>query len=117
MHQSQSGERLLYRLAAKEPARVLEYSKPLRRRRLHRLIEHAGEHAALAHLAADLQLTFVAQQNVFNNGQSQAGPTRTAIAAGFDPVEALREVGNVFTLKTRSVVLYRDVILDRKSTR
>src|SRR5690625_6048044 len=101
MHQSQSGERLLYRLAAKEPARAHEYSKPLRRRRLHSLIEHAGEHATLAHLAADLQLTFVAQQKVFNNGQSQAGPTRDRKSTRLNSSHVASSYA-VFCLKTKS---------------
>src|SRR5690554_213498 len=112
MQQSQSGEPPLYRLTTKEPVSAGEPRTPvLSQRLLHRLTEYTGKHAALAQLAADLQLALVSQQNVLNNRQSQTGTAGTAVAAGFDPVETLCEVGDVFAFKARTVILHRDMNL------
>src|SRR5690606_36913506 len=77
----------------------------------HRLAgrEVAGEGAALARRAADVQAATMAQQHMLDDGQPQAGTAGVAGPAGIDPVKAFGEAWQVLGLDTDATVLHGEV--------
>src|SRR3989338_11650699 len=71
--------------------------------------EVAGEGAALAQLADDIQPRAVAQQHMLDDGQAQASTAGIAGAAGIDPVEALGQARQMLGLDAQAAVLHAKV--------
>src|SRR5688572_13397633 len=71
--------------------------------------KNTGKDTSFASLAADLQFGIMAQQNMFDDGQSQASATGAAIAAGVYTIKTLGQAGNMFLLNTGAVIADRKI--------
>src|SRR3990167_706162 len=84
-------------------ARLLAAPNYLQRR------EVAGEGAAFAQCAGDIQARAVAQQHMLDDGQAKPGATGVAGTAGVDPVEALGQARQMLGFDTQAAVLHAEV--------